>query len=166
MSQLTNAELVVFLLSISVILIGSRIIAEAGKKIGLPVLIGEILVGILLGPTFLGSFFKDFSFQLFPQSGPAAYALDALYKLAAILLLFISGMEVQLPVLLRQGKLALYTSLTSIAIPFTIGFWTAWHFPEWIGWDGKSSNFVYALFFGTALSITALPVIEIGRAHV
>ncbi|MFM8433177.1 MAG: hypothetical protein ACKOA1_10310, partial [Bacteroidota bacterium] len=54
MSQLTNYELVVLLLSISVLLIASRVLSEFGRKWGLPILIGEIIVGILLGPTLLG----------------------------------------------------------------------------------------------------------------
>jgi Kef-type K+ transport system membrane component KefB len=159
MSQLSHAELIVFLLSISVLLLASRVLAEFGRKFGLPVLIGEIIVGILLGPTLFGSFFKDFSFQLFPQTGPVAVALDGIFKMSVILLLFVSGMEVQLPVVLRQGRLATYTSLTSVIIPFTLGFWSAWYFPDGMGWNGNGSRLIFSLFFGTALSITALPVI-------
>lgn len=159
MNQLSHADLIVLLLSISVLLLASRVLAEFGKRFGLPVLMGEIIVGILLGPTFLGYFFKDFSFQLFPQTGPVAYSLDAIFKLSVVLLLFVSGMEVQLPVVLRQGKLATFTSLTSMVIPFSIGFWCAWHFPDWMGWNGNGSLLIFSLFFGTALSITALPVI-------
>ncbi len=159
MSQLTSTEFIVLLLSISLLLIASRVLAEFGKKVGLPILIGEIIVGILLGPTLLGRFFPEFTTSLFPQTGSVAVSLDAIFKLSVVLLLFVAGMEVQLPVVLRQGRLATFTSLTSMIIPFTLGFWISWHFPALFHWDGNGSRLIYALFFGTALSISALPVI-------
>ncbi|MFM9050805.1 MAG: cation:proton antiporter, partial [Bacteroidota bacterium] len=124
-----------------------------------PILIGEIIVGILLGPTLLGRIIPDFSIQLFPQVGSVAISLDAIFKLSVILLLFVAGMEVQLPVVLRQGRLATFTSLTSMIIPFMLGFWITWHFPSLLHWDGSGSLLIFSLFFGTALSISALPVI-------
>ena len=159
MSQLTSGEFIVLLLSISLLLIASRVLAEFGRKLGLPILIGEIIVGIMLGPTLLGRFFPELTISLFPQTGPVAFSLDAIFKLSVVLLLFVAGMEVQLPVVLRQGRLATYTSLTSMIIPFTLGFWISWHFPSLFHWNGNGSRLIYALFFGTALSISALPVI-------
>ncbi|MFM7217270.1 MAG: cation:proton antiporter [Bacteroidota bacterium] len=159
MSQLSHYDLVVLLLSISVLLLFSRVLSEFGRKIGLPVLIGEIIVGILLGPTLLGRVIPDLSIQLFPQEGPVALALDAIFKLSVVLLLFVAGMEVQLPVVLRQGRLATFTSITSMVLPFMLGFWITWHFPALLHWDGKGSLLIFSLFFGTALSISALPVI-------
>jgi Kef-type K+ transport system membrane component KefB len=159
MNQITNGDLVVLLLSISILLLASRVLAEFGKKIGLPVLIGEIIVGILLGPTLLGGFFPEVTSFVFPKVGPVSIAMDAIFQLSVVLLLFVAGMEVQLPIVLRQGKLAMFTSVTSMIIPFTLGFWVTWHFPQLLHWNTKGSLLIFSLFVGTALSITALPVI-------
>jgi Kef-type K+ transport system membrane component KefB len=67
-------------------------------------------------------------------------------------------MEVQLPLVLKQGKAAVFTSVLSMIIPFFIGFVTAWYFPEWFK-QLPEYRLLFALFFGTALAISALPVI-------
>lgn len=152
-------DLVVLLFSLGLILLASRVLSELGKKIGFPVVIGEILVGILLGPSLLGRFATGFSSWIFPADGGAAIAFDSITQLSVVLLLFVAGMEVQLPVVLKQGRLAMFTSITSMLIPFMLGFWISWHYPSLIGKDGVESQLVFSLFFGTALAITALPVI-------
>ena len=157
--NLTHHDIVVLFLSIGIILLISRILAETGRRFGLPVVMGELIVGILLGPTVFGSLAPDLQQQLFPTSGSGAVALDGIVQLSVVFLLFVAGLEVQLPIVLRQGRLALFTSFFSLVIPFALGFWITWHFPEWMGYHAGPSRLVYALFMGTALAISALPVI-------
>jgi Kef-type K+ transport system membrane component KefB len=160
MTKLTHHELIVFLLAISVMLIFSRIAGELGKKLKLPVVMGELLVGIVLGPTILGMVAPDVFAYLFPRTGNVTYAFDGLFSLSVVMLLFVAGMEVQLPLVLKQGKVAIYTSVSSMVIPFFTGFAVAWYFPAVfdIGMDPKT-HLLFSLFLGTALSISALPVI-------
>ena len=76
------------------------------------------------------------------------------------MLLFVSGMEVQMPLVLKQGKIAAYTGILSMVIPFFTGFAVAWFFPNIFNVANTSeTKLLFALFFGTALSISALPVI-------
>ncbi len=160
MLKLSHNELIVFLLSISTMLIVSRIFAELGKKLKLPVVMGELIVGIILGPTILGMLCPDIFNFLFPHTGNTPLALDGIFSLSVIMLLFVAGMEVQLPLVLKQGKVAVYTSLFSMVIPFFTGFAVAWFFPEVFSIaNEKEPKLLFALFFGTALSISALPVI-------
>lgn len=160
MVKLSHNELIVLLLSISTMLIVSRIFAELGKKLKLPVVMGELIVGIVLGPTILGLLYPDLFNFLFPVTGNIPIALDGIFSLSVIMLLFVAGMEVQLPLVLKQGKVAVYTSLFSMVIPFFTGFAVAWFFPEIFSIiDEKEPKLLFALFFGTALSISALPVI-------
>lgn len=160
MVKLAHSELIVLLLSISTMLIVSRIFAELGKQFKLPVVMGELLVGIILGPTVLGMICPQLFNYLFPFSGNIPIALDGIFSLSVIMLLFVAGMEVQLPLVLKQGKVAIYTSLFSMLIPFLTGFATAWYFPDIFSIPHEeSSRLLFALFFGTALSISALPVI-------
>lgn len=160
MIKLAHTELIVLLLSISTMLIVSRIFAELGKKFKLPVVMGELIVGIVLGPTIFGMLYPDFFNYLFPHTGNVPMALDGIFNLSVIMLLFVAGMEVQLSVVLKQGKVAVYTSLFSMVIPFSTGFAVAWFFPEIFSISpDPQPKFLFSLFFGTALSISALPVI-------
>ena len=159
MSQLSHNDLIILFTSISLMLIVSRILAEFGKKLKLPVVMGEMIVGILLGQTVIGKIAPGFFSNLFPETGGAAIALNGIVQLSVVMLLFVAGMEVQLPMVLKQGRLAVYTSITSMAIPFSIGFWVAWYIPTFFQKTNNESDLIFSLFFGTALAISALPVI-------
>jgi len=159
-AKLTPNDFAVFLLAISTILILARLGAEFGKKIGLPIVTAEIAVGVLLGPTLLGNIAPRLYEHLFPfASNPrVSIALDGLFSLAVILLLFVAGLELQLGQVLRQGKTAIYTGFGSMALPFASGFAVSWLAPHWFGID-TSNRFQFSMFLGTAMSISALPVI-------
>src|ERR1035437_213590 len=139
-------------------LIFARLFAEIGKKFKLPVVMGEIFAGVLLGPTVLGAIDPDIFSYLFPKDGAAKIALDGITSIAVILLLFVAGLEVQLHLVLKQGKTAIYTSFTSMIIPFALGFCAVWFVPQWFNYE-MNHRLVYALFFGTAMAISAIPVI-------
>lgn len=158
MASLSHDDLIILLVSISVMLIVSRIVAEFLKQFKLPVVMGELVVGILLGPTILGNFFPELFNSIFPAEGNVPIALDGIFSLSVIMLLFVAGMEVQLPLVLKQGKIAVYTSVFSMIIPFVTGFVIASYFPHWFGIP-EDQKLLFSLFFGTALSISALPVI-------
>ncbi len=162
MAKLTHHDLIVFLVAISTMLIVSRVVAELGKRLKLPIVMGELLVGIALGPTVLGQLYPDLFQWLFPfKTNPTiSIALDGIFSLSVVMLLFVAGLEVQLPMVLRQGKTAISTGFMSMIIPFFTGYGVAWFFPEWFNIaPGGDAHFLFALFLGTALSISALPVI-------
>ncbi len=157
--KLNHHEVITFLIQLSVILAFGRGMAELAKKFKQPSVVGEILAGIIIGPTVFGNLFPEV-FQMFlPDVGPNAIALDAFIKVAVILLLFIAGLEVELHVVLQQGKQAVITSIFALAIPFGIGFVCTYLLPDFFGSPGVDQQLIFALFIGTTLSITALPVI-------
>ena len=158
MDKLAHNEIVSLLIAISVMLISGRLLGEFFRRLKQPMVIGEILAGIILGPTILGMIDRDFFLALFPLTGGATLALDGLVSISVILLLFIAGLEVDLRMVIEQGKQSFYISLTSIIIPFVIGFAFPWFYPEFFG-ISEEGKLIYSLFLGTALSITALPVI-------
>lgn len=158
MLKFTHTDLVLLLIALGVILILSRFMAELGKKFKMPIVMGEIFIGILLGPSVLGSLWPDMFTAIFPRIGAEKIAFDGIVSLAVIMLLFVAGLEVQLNIVLKQGKAAIYTSVTSMIIPFVIGFAVVWLFPQVLQCEGKDKS-IYALFFGTAMAISALPVI-------
>lgn len=160
--KLGHHDLIVLLLAISTMLILSRIVAELGKRWKLPVVMGELIVGIILGPTILGTLFPEVFQYLFPleTNEKVGYALDGIFSLSVIMLLFVAGMEVDLPLVLQQGKTAIYTGLSGMVVPFFTGFAVAWWAPDLFGLNPTNDEkLIFALFLGTALSISALPVI-------
>lgn len=160
--KLGHHDMIILLLAISSMLILSRIVAELGKRFKLPVVMGELLVGIILGPTILGTLYPEIFNYLFPlaTNEKVGYALDGIFSLSVIMLLFVAGMEVDLPLVLRQGKTAIYTGFMGMVIPFFTGYAIAWWAPELFGLHpNQEEKLIFALFLGTALSISALPVI-------
>ncbi len=158
MLKLGHNDLIILLASIGAILIFARIFAELGKKIKMPIVMGEIVLGIILGPTVFGTISIDSFNFCFPKVGAAKIAMDGITNLAVVMLLFVAGMEVQLQIMLKQGKTAIYTSFTSMIIPFILGFGAVWFFPDFFRCVPER-KLVYALFFGIAMAVSALPVI-------
>lgn len=159
MENLTHGEIVNLLLQLSIMLIMGRIFAEFARKFNQPAVVGEIIAGLILGPTILGMISPDIFESLFPATGASAFVLDGFIQISVVLLLFIAGLEVDLRVVLQQGKSALYTSVFGMVIPFVIGFAVPYYFPALFGGIDESRRFIFALFIGTSMSITALPVI-------
>ncbi len=159
MYKLSHHDLIVLLTAMSAMLIFSRIASELGRKFKFPGVMGELVVGILLGPTILGEIAPDISHSLFPKTGNVSIALDGIVKISVIMMLFVAGLEVQLPLMLKQGKAAVYTSSLSMVIPFLTGFLVAWFSPALFEIKDEKQHLLFSLFLGTALAISALPVI-------
>jgi Kef-type K+ transport system membrane component KefB len=158
-SKLSSAEVLHFLIIVTMVLVPARILGELCRKYKQPAIIGEIFAGIILGPTILQHFYPGFFSAIF-LSFPRAYgAFDGFANLGIILLMFVAGFEVDLTQIRRDGKQALFISLTGIIFPFIAGFVAAWLFYKQIFSTGAANQLITALFFGTALSITALSVI-------
>jgi Kef-type K+ transport system membrane component KefB/mannitol/fructose-specific phosphotransferase system IIA component (Ntr-type) len=159
MANLSHGEIAVFLLSIALLLGTARLFGEIARLMKQPALLGEIFAGVLLGPTVLGRINPDWFAMLFPETGGVAIALEAVFTLAIVLFLLVAGLEVDLSMAFRQGKAALGVSLVGIVIPFGIGFVAAYYIPTIFTHEESEQHFAFSLFFATALSITALPVI-------
>ncbi|WKN32068.1 cation:proton antiporter [Porifericola rhodea] len=160
MEKLNHAEVVNLLIQLSMMLGVGRLMAELFRVFKQPAVVGEIIAGIILGPTILGAVSPEAFSWLFPASGATAIALDGFIQLSVILLLFIAGMEVELHIVWQQGKQALLTSFFALTVPFILGFVTTYYFPDFFQLSKESDQrLVFALFIGTTMAITALPVI-------
>ena len=159
MGKLSHADLVHLLLQLSAMLVMGRIFAEAARKIRQPAVIGEIIAGILLGPTVLGVLQPEWFEALFPPASGAGIVLTGFVQVAVVMLLFIAGLEVDLHIVWQQGRQAVTTSVFGLIIPFSIGFMFPFFFPEFFGISDTDARLTFALFMGTAMAITALPVI-------
>lgn len=158
MTKLSQQEVMSLLVQLSVMLILGRLFAEAARKIKQPAVVGEILAGIILGPTILGMINPEWFQVLFP-TGSSSLVLDGFVQVAVVMLLFIAGLEVDLHIVLQQGRQAFYTSTLGLIIPFAIGFIFPYFFPVFFGSTDGERHLAYSLFMGTSMAITALPVI-------
>jgi len=159
MQTLTHSEVTAMFLALGLLLGSARLFGEIARRFNQPAVLGEILAGILLGPTVLGALAPAASAFLFPRSGGGALALDGLMTLAITLFLLVAGLEVDLSSIWRQGKLAINVGVAGILVPFAVGFGAAWFVPKLMGIEAGADPLLFALFMATALSISALPVI-------
>jgi Kef-type K+ transport system membrane component KefB/mannitol/fructose-specific phosphotransferase system IIA component (Ntr-type) len=152
-----NQVLIYF--SLGVLLAAARLLGEVTKKLGLTSVLGEILAGVLLGPSCLGAIAPELWQSVFPLTGSNASVLQGLTSISIVLFLLLAGMEVDLSAVWRQGKTVLVISAAGIIVPFVVGSSIAAAFPAFLGVGKNGNTLVFALFWGTALSISALPVI-------
>ncbi|MFL0684288.1 Kef-type K+ transport system membrane component KefB [Algoriphagus aquaeductus] len=158
MESLAHKDVINLLLQLASMLLMARVFAEIAQKFKQPAVVGEIIAGIILGPTILGIIGPDFFEFLFRSNPSANLALDGIVQMAVILLLFIAGLEVELHLVWSQGKSAVSISLLGLVIPFILGFIFPYFFPTFFGL-AEGSQMLFSLFMGTAMSITALPVV-------
>ncbi len=159
MHALSHHDVVILLLQLSVLLIFARIFGEISRLLKQPAVIGEIIAGIIIGPSLLGKYFNNTYEYIFNSSQNAFYALNGLSSIGVILLLFVAGMELELSLIIKKGRKAAIISMFGIVVPFIIGFLSGWIFYESVIKFHPENKLVFSLFFGTALSISALPVI-------
>jgi Kef-type K+ transport system membrane component KefB len=152
-------DLTVLFLSLSVLLALAWGLGELCRRLNQPAVLGEILAGIVLGPTLLGAVLPEWNAYLFPPQGPVATALESLTTLGIVLFLLVAGIEVDLSNVWRQGRAAAVVAIAGMVVPFGLGFGTASLLPELFRLHDSADPLVGALFMGTALSISALPVI-------
>ena len=159
LAHLEHDEIVALLLVIGTLLTCARLLGELLARLHQPAIVGELLAGVLLGPTVLERVTPQLSAYLFPKTGPVALALSGLTNLSLVLFLLVAGLEVDLSAAVRRGRAAVALGLTGIIIPFGLGFLCAYPFPLLFGKEPHATTLPFALFFATALSISALPVI-------
>ena len=148
--------LAILLLQIITIICVARMLGFLCKKIGQPSVIGEIVAGILLGPSFLGNYFHGFSAFLFPAQSLGN--LQFLSQIGLILFMFVIGMELDLQVLKNKAREAVVISHASIIFPFALGIVLSYFvYAQFAPANVKFLSF--SLFIGISMSVTAFPVL-------
>jgi Kef-type K+ transport system membrane component KefB len=155
-AQASSLSLALLAAQISLIILVSRLVGFVAAAVRQPRVIGEVLAGILLGPSFLGWAAPGLSASLFP---PASFgALYALSQLGLVLFMFMVGLQLDVKELRHQGPAALLISHASIAAPMALGALLAIYLYPRV--SSSSVSFVpFALFMGAAMSVTAFPVL-------
>jgi Kef-type K+ transport system membrane component KefB/mannitol/fructose-specific phosphotransferase system IIA component len=154
---MTEHNVLVFLLALSALLASARLLGEVARMLGLPLVVGEIAAGILLGKTVFGHVAPGAQAWMFPRGDPESM-IGAYTTVAVVLLLVVVGLEVDLDVLWRRGRSALLTGLLGILLPAASGIVLGLLLPASDLVD-PARRLTVALLLGVALSISALPVI-------
>ncbi len=143
-----------FLLQLAVIVGFSRLVAAGFRRLAQPQVVGEMAAGIALGPTLFGLLAPGAYHFLFP---PASLDyLNALAQAGLALFIYLTGVHVDFHELRRQSGVAIVTSNFSVLVPFVMGIVLASYlFPRY----GAGSPVAFSLFIGTAISVTAFPVL-------
>jgi len=155
---LGHHELLLVLVQLSLLLLVARGLGEFMRRINQPPVVGELLAGVLLGPSLFGLLFPDLQAHIFPKSQEQSDLLSVISWLGVLFLLIVTGLETDLKLILRKGKTALLISLGGIIVPFITGFGLGWLLPDSFLADPEK-RLVFSLFIATAMSISAVPVI-------
>ncbi|NRT13187.1 cation:proton antiporter [Flavobacterium sp. 14A] len=148
--------LAILLAQIVTIILVARLFGWIFKKIGQPTVIGEIIAGIVLGPSLVGMYFPEFSAALFPVESLGN--LKFLSQIGLILFMFVIGMELDIKVLKNKASEAVVISHASIVFPFALGIGLSYFVYNKFAPAGVEF-LSFSLFMGIAMSITAFPVL-------
>lgn len=155
---LSPIEIESFLLQIAVLLGVAYVGGQVFKRWKQPTLIGNIIAGVLLGPTILGHWFPEFQILIFKPDQTQANMLSAITWVGLLLFLMEAGIDVNLNVLKRTGSHSIWVSAGGLVIPMISGFTLGALIPE--NFLIKSSDrFTLSLFLAVSMSISALPPI-------
>jgi Kef-type K+ transport system membrane component KefB len=144
------------LIQIAIILLAARGVGWLLRRLGQPEVIGEMVAGILLGPSFLGYVAPGVAATLFPDESLGL--LGAISGLGVVLFMFLMGLEVEPGLLRGKGRTALATSEAGILVPFCLGALLGVFLYPKLSSEGVTEAH-FALFMGTAMSVTAFPVL-------
>src|SRR5271154_6534836 len=144
------------LLALVVIIVVARILGALFRRLNLPQVMGEVVAGILLGPSFLGWLSPEVASQILPVNTGTYLALIS--QVGVVLYMFLVGLDLDLELLQERTQAVIAISHASIVLPFLSGAAIAlWLYPRY---SASSVSFTtFALFIGVAMSITAFPVL-------
>ena len=158
MHYLNESHILLFLIQILVLLSVARTLSVVCESIKIPAITGEILAGILLGPTLLGRVSPSLQTMLFPLEEIQSTMLETVSWLGVFFLLLASGFHVDVGHALRSGRAAVLIGIVGVLFPIAIGYPVFCTFDA-VYWGDQANGLSFALFLSVAASITAISVV-------
>lgn len=149
---------VVFIAQLLVLMVVGRLLGEAMLRMGQPAVMGQLIAGLMLGPSLLGLALPDLQHALFPKSPEQKAMIDAIAQFGVLLLLLLTGMETDLKLVRQTGKASVFASLLGILVPFACGVALGEMLPDSMLPDPEK-RLITSLFLGTALSIASVKIV-------
>ncbi|MGH6727652.1 MAG: cation:proton antiporter [Pseudolabrys sp.] len=151
------SELLFIAQLVALILVG-RLLGEVLLRFKQPAVMGQLIAGLMLGPSLFGAILPDWQHALFPAAKEQKAMLDGIAQFGILLLLLLTGMETDLKLARQTGRASVLASLCGIAVPFACGVALGELLPDSILPD-PSKRLITALFLGTALSIASVKIV-------
>ena len=148
--------LTVFIIQIAVLLLAGRFMGELAQRVGQPAVMGQLVAGILLGPSVVG-LAPGLSHALFPATPEQKAMVDGLSQFGVLLLLLLSGMETDLRLLQRVRRTAFFSSC-GMVLPFVSGFFVAQLLPDSVLPDPRH-RLLTSLFVATCLAVSSVKIV-------
>jgi Kef-type K+ transport system membrane component KefB len=157
-SAASHHDILVLLVQFTLLLFTARVMGEIAQRLGQPTVVGELLAGILLGPSLISGLFPALGEWIVPHTPTQGYLLELIALIGAMFMLLITGLETDLSLIRRQARTAIGVSVGGITVTFITGFALGQMLPDDLLAD-PSKRLVFSLFVATAMSISAIPVI-------
>ena len=154
---MTQNEIVMFFVQIATMLCVALVCGQLMRLVRLPAVLGELIGGVLLGPTLLGTFAPNAYAYIFPATANIIIGRETLLTISIVLFLLVVGMELNPGQLKTRGLNIIWTSALGVAIPFAMGYSLVILVPGLWVTQAKDSIFPFALFIGTAKAMPINP---------
>jgi Kef-type K+ transport system membrane component KefB/nucleotide-binding universal stress UspA family protein len=148
----------VFIAELVVLMLVGRLLGEAMSRLRQPSVMGQLIAGLMLGPSLFGLLLPDVQHALFPKNPEQKAMIDGISQFGILLLLLLAGMETDLKLVRETGRASLYASLMGIVIPFICGVAVGEALPDSMLPDPEK-RLITSLFLGTALSIASVKIV-------
>jgi len=158
MHYLSESHILLFLVQVLVLLGCARTLSVICEYFKIPAIAGDILAGIMLGPTLLGRVSPSFQTWLFPVDQTQAIMLETVSWLGVFFLLLSSGFHVNVRDALRSGRAAVLIGIVGVLFPIAVGY-PVFSTLDAAYWGEKANGVSFALFLAVACSITAISVV-------
>jgi Kef-type K+ transport system membrane component KefB/nucleotide-binding universal stress UspA family protein len=148
----------VFVVQLMVLLLVGRLLGEALLRLRQPAVMGQLMAGLVLGPSLLGALFPELQHALFPPAKEQKAMLDAMAQFGVLLILLMTGMETDLKLVRASSRASISASMAGIIVPFAFGFALGEFLPDSMLPD-PDKRLITSLFLGTALSIASVKIV-------
>jgi Kef-type K+ transport system membrane component KefB/nucleotide-binding universal stress UspA family protein len=149
---------VIFIAELGLLLLVGRLMGEAAQRIGQPAVMGQLIGGLLLGPSVLGLIWPAAQHAIFPSAAEQKNMINAVSQLGILMLLLLTGMETDLQLVKRVGRAAVTVAAAGVALPFVCGFALGEMLPAAL-LPRPDARLVTAIFLGTAMSISSVKIV-------
>lgn len=157
-SSAPHDDILMLVFQVGILLLAARAFGEIAQRLKQPSVVGEIMAGIILGPSLLSGAIPLVGELVIPQNEVQGYLLELVSLMGAMFLLLITGLETDVQLIKRHAKTAISVSYGGIIVTFATGFVLGLYLPDFLLAVGVD-RIIFSLFIATAMSISAIPVI-------
>lgn len=157
-SAASHDEVLQLVAQVAILLLAARLFGGIAQRLKQPSVVGEILAGVILGPSLLAGLVPSIGQWIIPQTEVQGYLLEIVALIGVMFLLVVTGLETDLNLIKRKARTAMGVAVGGLVLPFVSGLALGYALPNDLLAD-PSQRTVFVLFVATALSISAIPVL-------